>query len=160
MLRRTVVALLLVASLAWAVSIVAVPLVVARSRAREAPPAVASVLVYVAGSVVCHQRPERSFHVDGVPLPVCARCLGFYVAAPLGLAAAVAGLGLGLTRTSPRTALLLAALPTAATLAVEWAGVAQPGNAARFAAALPLAMIGAWVIGRGLLVERKNGRLC
>ncbi|MFH1788553.1 MAG: DUF2085 domain-containing protein [Candidatus Altiarchaeota archaeon] len=33
----------------------------------------------------CHQMPERSFMVSGVPLPVCARCIGIYVGSAAGL---------------------------------------------------------------------------
>jgi uncharacterized membrane protein len=37
-------------------------------------------------ALVCHQRPERSFWMFGVPVAVCARCLGIYVGAAFGLA--------------------------------------------------------------------------
>ena len=40
--------------------------------------------VYIAGALICHQRPERSFHVWGVQWPVCARCLGLYAGAAIG----------------------------------------------------------------------------
>ncbi|MPZ16504.1 MAG: DUF2085 domain-containing protein [Luteitalea sp.] len=153
MWRRTAVALLLVTSIAWAAAIVAAPLLLTRGGDGETVPRLVPLMVYVVGSFVCHQRPERSFHVHGSPVPVCARCLGLYAAAPIGLAAALGGLGLGLARVSPRAGLLLAALPTVATLAVEWAAIAEPGNVARFAAALPLAAVGAYLIGRGLLAE-------
>ena len=43
-----------------------------------------ATLLYAIGSVICHQRPERSFHLDAVQLPVCARCLGIYVGAAAG----------------------------------------------------------------------------
>ncbi len=42
-----------------------------------------------ASTLVCHQRPDRSFHWRGRPLPLCARCTGFYLALPIGLAAAL-----------------------------------------------------------------------
>jgi len=35
-------------------------------------------------SLVCHQRPERSFWLFGAPVAVCARCLGTYVGAAFG----------------------------------------------------------------------------
>ncbi len=35
------------------------------------------------GSAVCHQFPEHSHHVAGVPLPLCARCTGLYLGALL-----------------------------------------------------------------------------
>lgn len=37
--------------------------------------------VYGIGSIVCHQRPERSFHLFAVQMPVCARCTGIYAGA-------------------------------------------------------------------------------
>jgi len=36
-------------------------------------------------ALVCHQRPERSFSLFGAPLAICARCLGIYLGAALGL---------------------------------------------------------------------------
>lgn len=36
-------------------------------------------------SLVCHQRPERCFWIFGAPVAVCARCLGIYLGAVVGL---------------------------------------------------------------------------
>ena len=36
---------------------------------------------------VCHQLPERSFHLLGEPLAVCHRCTGLYLGFALGVAA-------------------------------------------------------------------------
>src|SRR4029453_18159539 len=41
-------------------------------------------VMYAAGSFICHQLPERSFHVQGAQLPVCARCLGLYCGGAFG----------------------------------------------------------------------------
>lgn len=30
-------------------------------------------------SLICHRKPERSFHINGHQFPVCARCTGFYI---------------------------------------------------------------------------------
>lgn len=38
------------------------------------------------GYAVCHQIPERSFHIGDYQLPLCARCSGMYLGAMLGLA--------------------------------------------------------------------------
>src|SRR6476469_9730789 len=35
-----------------------------------------SAAVYYSGSLICHQRPERSFWFWGAQFPVCARCTG------------------------------------------------------------------------------------
>jgi uncharacterized membrane protein len=48
-------------------------------------------------AIVCHQRPERSFWMFGAEVAVCARCLGIYLGAAIGL----------LFRTSRRIALRL-----------------------------------------------------
>lgn len=37
------------------------------------------------GSAVCHQFPEHSYRIAGVPLPLCARCTGLYLGALLTL---------------------------------------------------------------------------
>ena len=36
------------------------------------------------GYAICHQIPERSFHVAGQQLPLCARCTGIYMGALAG----------------------------------------------------------------------------
>jgi uncharacterized membrane protein len=36
-------------------------------------------------ALVCHQQPERSFYLFGGNVAVCARCLGIYFGATLGL---------------------------------------------------------------------------
>ena len=37
------------------------------------------------GYAVCHQIPERTFYVNGRPLPLCARCSGMFLGAVLGV---------------------------------------------------------------------------
>jgi uncharacterized membrane protein len=46
--------------------------------------ALSAVAVHTFFSPICHQIPERSFHLFGVPLAVCARCIGIYTGATLG----------------------------------------------------------------------------
>jgi uncharacterized membrane protein len=95
---------------------------------------------YLVGSLVCHQRPERTFHLEGVQLPVCARCTGLYFGATVGL---LAGLGWR-RRLQARGArdwrpwIVAAAAPTALTLGLELAGLWAPANAVRALAGVPL----------------------
>lgn len=42
--------------------------------------------IYQFFSFFCHQLPERSLFLDGIKMPVCARCASIYVATALGLA--------------------------------------------------------------------------
>jgi hypothetical protein len=52
---------------------------------------------------------------------------------------------------------VLAALPTAITLAIEWSGAANPGNVLRAIAALPLGAVAGWLFVRMLRVEEQPG---
>ncbi len=104
-------------------------------------------IVYQAGALICHQRPERSFHLLGIQLPVCARCFGLYASGAIG---AVVACGLGRRNLTlvpdPRVPLAVAAMPTAITLLCEWAGLWYPSGATRAIAAIPLGVAGAMVL--------------
>jgi uncharacterized membrane protein len=115
----------------------------------------ASGLTYALGSLICHQRPERSFHIFGAQMPVCARCVGLYAGAATGAVVAIVA---GWRRTSLarsesgraagpwRAALIASAIPTAATWIIEALGAAAPSNVTRAVAALPLGVAVAWVV--------------
>ena len=101
-------------------------------------------IIFTVGSVICHQRPERSFFVDGHQLPVCARCTGVYLSAALGL---VGWWGMKLARKwrplefDPRIAvrlLLTAATPTAVSVASAAIGLWDGSNTTRAILAIPL----------------------
>jgi len=113
----------------------------ARPQHRSSMPVLASV-VYGVGSVVCHQRPERSFVSWNVSWPVCARCTGIYAGAA---AAAVLFLPRPRRRSpvasiSPWAIVLVGALPSIATLVYEWTTGAAPANVTRLAAGLPIGL--------------------
>lgn len=93
-----------------------------------------AAVIYMAGALVCHQIPERSLHAAGVQLPVCARCLGIYAGALLGMAVLAWADG-GRARGRPGAGWLVAAAgPTAAGVALEAAGVLETSNAVRVVA--------------------------
>ena len=97
-----------------------------------------TALVYLAGSFVCHQIPERSFHLSGVQFPVCARCTGLYLGAAIGALALIPLPRVVVTFARARTLLIVTAIPTLVTLATAAIGVWDPGNAVRATLALPL----------------------
>ena len=120
------------------------------SRPQVAPVAYfISAAIYQVGSLVCHQRPERSFHLWGAQLAVCARCAGIYLGAAVAALAAVS-LRVASDRDpvmkNAKRAVLFAALPTALTLFSEWTTAQMPGNWTRAAAGFPLGAIVAWII--------------
>lgn len=49
------------------------------------PPVTIFSKTHAIGYAICHQIPGRTFHIDGVPLPLCARCTGIYLGFLAGL---------------------------------------------------------------------------
>lgn len=41
---------------------------------------------YVFGDLLCHQKPERSFFINGNQMPFCSRCAAIWVGLAIGLA--------------------------------------------------------------------------
>ena len=130
--------LLALAAIAWFLGVLAGPFL---------PAAVAGPL-YACASLICHQISERSFHIGGAQLPVCARCIGIYG----GLASGVVVAWLRWTPAtarpnaawSTRHARYLAAVgaaPTLVMVAGEWAGLWETSNVARAIAGAPLGIV-------------------
>jgi uncharacterized membrane protein len=49
------------------------------------PPVTILDKTYAIGYGICHQFPARTFHLGGMPLPLCARCTGIYLGALMGI---------------------------------------------------------------------------
>lgn len=135
-------------ALLWLTMILAAPFALSRARLP-----VFTLAVYQAGSLVCHQRPERSFHLAGMQLPVCARCFGLYLSGAVGLTVAARSRRALSTR-AVRALLAGTALPIVTTVALEWLAVIETTNVQRLLTALPLGFAAGVVIvgslsGRG-----------
>jgi len=122
-LARPALVFLFALSLLWASTLIAVPSLADRAAGNPQLGRTAG-LVYLVGSLVCHQRPERSFHPWGVQVPVCARCEGIYLAAPFSIALVLTvrrrGARVLASRWMWRRVILFASLPTILTLVWEW----------------------------------------
>jgi uncharacterized membrane protein len=115
------------AALLWVALLVAAPVL---------PTAIAATM-YGLGSFICHQISERSFHLAGAQLPVCARCIGIYA----GFSAAAVGHVIPRMRfregrselrpSSARWIFAIAALPTVLTVALEQSGLWETTNLVR-----------------------------
>jgi uncharacterized membrane protein len=136
------------AALAWVTLVLTAPVALSRGRL----PAF-TLGVYQAGALVCHQRPERSFHLAGVQLPVCARCFGLYLSGAVGLTLASRSRR-ALSVRAARTLLAVAAVPIATTVALEWLGTIQTSNVQRMLTGLPLGFAAGVVIVRSLSGSR------
>jgi len=144
----------------WAAWLVAAPCVIA---ARSGDAALVAGLTYRAGALICHQQADRSFHVAGIPMPVCARCFGLYAGGSAGAVAvslwvlarrrgAAAPLRLPLTRF--RVLVLSSGAPTLVLWTVEHAVGTPVSPDARALAAVPLgaaiaALVALWAGGAG-----------
>ena len=101
--------------------------------------------IYAAGSLVCHQLPERSFFLGHRQFPVCARCTGLYVSATVGL---LAFLSWRLLRRQalplrPRSVLWIvaaASAPTVLSFALGVTGLWDGSNITRAILSIPLGL--------------------
>jgi uncharacterized membrane protein len=119
----------------------------------DGAPRLASSLVYLSASRICHQRVERSFATAGVKWPVCGRCAGLYLSAPLG---ALLALGTSARLAGRSLAVLVAAaVPTVLTVVAEWSGVVPVTSVARFLAAFPLGAALGMVLTRTIGADRE-----
>jgi uncharacterized membrane protein len=135
------------ASTAWAAALFAAP----AAGGGAVPLFVAAV--YAVGALVCHQQTPRSFQLWSVQLPVCARCTGIYVGCAMAaLATFLLPRRPELVR--PRLLLLVAAAPTALTLACEWIAGLPLSNVVRALAGAPIGVGVAAIV----LWEQRAGR--
>jgi uncharacterized membrane protein len=148
----------------WAAAIPLSALAVRHSEASTTPVRLFALAAYQMGSVICHQRPERSFSLASVPLPVCARCTGIYAGAAAAAAIALLfgrvgrrGCGTAARWTdlatadsgrAARVALVAAAAPAALTLIYEWLTGRTPSNEIRAATGVLLGAVVAWLLVR------------
>lgn len=135
---------LLGASAGWLVLAVSAPVL----------PATLASGVYLLGSLVCHQQPDRSFHWHGAQFAVCARCTGIYTGAMLAMLWVL--LRYRPSSTAPESShdpsagawLVLSAGPSAAMVVGEWLGFWSTSNLVRALAGLALGAGVALVAGR------------
>ena len=90
-------------------------------------------------SLVCHQNPDRSFVVFGNTVAICARCLGIYIGATVGLL-------LRASRRIARSLLFAAAAVNLVDWLAELTGLHGNWMFARFALGLALGMTGAMLV--------------
>ena len=107
--------------------------------------------IYETFSYVCHQIPERSFHLAGHKFAVCSRCTGLY--SGLAFAALLYPLVRSLKRPdTPRIFwLFLAAAPLAIDFSLGYFGVWHNTHLSRFATGTLLGSVAVFYILPGLI---------
>ena len=138
----------------WAVTstlaLVLVGLIIGAPLLQSSHPAF-SASIYETFSFVCHQIPERSFHLAGHQFAVCSRCTGLYSGF------AIAGLIYPLVRSLRRTDtprrlwLFLAPLPLLIDFSLTYFGIWQNTHASRFLTGALLGSVAVFYIMPGLI---------
>ena len=82
-----------------------------------------SSVFYLLFSEVCHQIPERSFHIAGEPLAVCVRCSAIYFSFLASLLVAPFFVRFHFTHYPPAWVLIAAVAPTALDVLLNLAGL-------------------------------------
>jgi uncharacterized membrane protein len=137
------------AALSVALSFVGLIVTAPLLRARGLP--FAAEVIYQGFHAACHQMPERSFHLWGFPLAVCARCFGLYVGVLGGMLFYPLARRLTWTGVPTRAWLLAAALPTSVDFLLGVFGVWENTHWSRFLTALLLGAASAFYIVPGLI---------
>jgi uncharacterized membrane protein len=136
-----------VAATAWMIvgAIVAAPIAQAHGYAQFAS------VVYQIFSFVCHQIPERSFHLEGHQFGVCSRCTGLY--AGFAVAALIYPLARSLHRTDTpaRRWLILATLPLVTDFALGYFSIWENTQLSRFLTGALLSSVAVFYIMPGLI---------
>jgi uncharacterized membrane protein len=107
--------------------------------------------IYKVFSFVCHQIPDRSFHLAGHQFGVCSRCTGLY--AGFAVAALVYPLTRSLTRTdTPRRRwLILAAVPLLIDFSLTYFGIWPNTHLTRFSTGALLGAVSVFYVMPGLV---------
>ena len=119
------VAVLLV-TLAIAAAVVVAPVAQATGHTAFAAP------IYKTFSYLCHQIPERSFHLAGHQFAVCSRCTGLYAGFTLATMSYPLFRSLKRTDTPPIIWLFVSAVPLALDFGLTYFGIWQNNHFTRF----------------------------
>ncbi|HLG18111.1 MAG TPA: DUF2085 domain-containing protein [Blastocatellia bacterium] len=125
-------AYLIVVSLAsaWVFGLFLVPLLAPDGGAAPGESSLAALFHFMYGRV-CHQNADRSFHIAGHPLAVCARCSAIYIGYLIGLIAYPIVRPLGDTDLPRRRWLIAALVPVGVDTVGGYLGIFENTLASR-----------------------------
>ena len=143
----------------WAVLILVPPLTKTLGLENIASP------LYDFFSYICHQMPERSFHVLGEKFGVCSRCFGVYFGLLLGIGVYPLWRGVDNTEPIARFWLFLSLVPVSIDWSLTAFGIWENTHASRFLtgtilgfACATFIMPAAVEIAQNLLRKKRRGR--
>ena len=134
----------------WILAIVSPSLLAANGEAGIAEP------FYKFYSFICHQIPERSFHISGHQFAVCSRCFGVYFGLFAGLVVYPLIRGIDNIEPLPRFWLFASMVP----IGIDWSlgafGIWENNHASRFITGLVLGFACAVYIVPALVEIMRN----
>lgn len=107
--------------------------------------------IYKAFSFLCHQLPERSFHLEGNKFAVCSRCTGLYVGFALTALAYPLIRSIRTTHTPALIWLILSALPLLVDFSLGYFNIWANTHASRFITGALLSSVAVFYIIPGLV---------
>ena len=143
------------ATVAWtitaAIALALVAMIIGAPLAQANAHPVFASRIYKVFSFVCHQIPERSFHLAGHQFAVCSRCTGLY--AGFAVATLIYPLAHSLTRTdAPRRRwLILAAVPLLIDFSLTYFGFWSNTHLTRFSTGALLGAVAVFYVMPGLV---------
>ena len=139
----------------WAVSAatvtVLVALVVVAPLAAAGGHAELAQVIYRAFAVLCHQRPDRSYFIEGHKLAVCARCTGLYAGFVFTLLLYPLVRSLRTTTTPPPSWLFLAAVPLGIDFSLTFLGIWENTHTSRLLTGALLGSVAVFYVVPGLM---------
>jgi uncharacterized membrane protein len=108
-------------------------------------------VIYRAFGILCHQRPDRSYFIEGHKLAVCSRCTGLYVGFALTLLAYPLIRSLRNNINPPRIYLILAGIPLAIDFSLTFLGIWENTHTSRLLTGALLGSVAVFYVMPGLI---------
>lgn len=107
--------------------------------------------IYRGFGIFCHQRPDRSYFIDGHKLAVCSRCTGMYAGFALTLLIYPLLRSLRSAATPPRSLLFLAALPLVLDFSLNFFGIWENTHTSRLLTGAILGSVSVFYVMPGIV---------
>ena len=107
--------------------------------------------IYRAFGIFCHQRPDRSYYIEGHKLAVCSRCTGLYAGFAFTLLIYPLLRSLRSAATPPRSFLFLAALPLVIDFGLTFLGIWENTHTSRLLTGALLGSVAVFYVMPGIV---------
>lgn len=147
----------MVRAIATVIALAIVGLIIAAPLAQANGHASFALSIYRVFSYVCHQIPERSFHLAGHQFAVCSRCTGLYSGFAVATLLYPLARSLKSIDTPSHLWLILSAIPLAIDFSVTYFGVWENTHLTRFSTGALLGAVPVFYVMPGLIALFSTG---